>query len=115
MFLDCIDLLGVTDHAFYNGTEIAYERVQSCCCWILSYLVVSRSACLVGIVTFVQLIDTVKWDLSEIFIIRALDTTEQEINDVVAYLLARSVRLAKEKERKRQEEEWSDKKRFDDI
>lgn len=43
--------------------------------------------------------------MNSVLIIRALDTTEQEINDVVAFLLARSVRLAKEKERKRQEEE----------
>lgn len=28
-YQDCIDMLGVTDHAFANQHEIAFERVQS--------------------------------------------------------------------------------------
>ena len=53
-YLDCIDMMGVTEHAFCNLNEIPYERV-------VCHAVVSRSACIVGVLTFLQLINAVKW------------------------------------------------------
>ena len=84
-YLDCIDMMGVTEHAFCNLNEIPYERVQ----------IVSRSACIVGVLTFLQLINAVK----------ALPISDQEINNVLSFLLARSIRLENEQKRRLQEAE----------
>ncbi|KAK8825474.1 hypothetical protein WA538_003170 [Blastocystis sp. DL] len=78
-------MMGVTEHAFCNLNEIPYERVQ----------IVSRSACIVGVLTFLQLINAVK----------ALPISDQEINNVLSFLLARSIRLENEQKRRLQEAE----------
>ncbi|CBK23369.2 uncharacterized protein [Blastocystis hominis] len=75
--LECVDMLGVTDHCFVNDKELSCDRVK----------IVSNSACLVGIVNMLQIISTVK----------TLNTSKEEIDNVVSILLARSLRIEQER------------------
>ena len=73
-------------------------------------LVVSRSPCLVGVITFAQLIDTVKYGfeiniLCSPLICRSLETSQKEIDNVASFLLARRIRLEQERKRREKEEE----------
>lgn len=73
-------------------------------------LVVSRTPCLVGVITFAKLIDTVKYEFKNHFVRspligRELDTSQKEIDNVASFLLARRIRLEQERKRREKEEE----------
>ena len=61
-YMDCVDMLGVTDHAFVNEHEIAVERIESIkSSWIcILLLVVSLTACVVAFLSLNQIIDEIK-------------------------------------------------------
>lgn len=60
-YLSCVDVLGVMDFPYINNNEIRTTSLAGICFFFSVIVVVSRSPCVVSVLTMVQLIDCVKW------------------------------------------------------